>query len=287
MTLAAPDLNDILLGLYGELSEVVYGVATNGGATTLLDSGLGGADDDWKGGTVFVVAAGAAAPEGEFAEVTGYTAVSGTLTFASSGINGIGTAPAAGDEYALADKAYPVDWMRGAVNRSLVRMGNIPSTDETLTTAASTTEYTIPGKANVGLRRVYVAQSSTASNERWVEQTAWRQELNILIFRRQPAVGKTIKLVYVGPHARLIDHDDALSTYVHINRIVAETYYLVLKQHMLRKEGGDALLVQSVNNAFEELQTARKMYPIFDPGTPFKPILSGRKGKKQRRRNTQ
>ena len=79
MSLAAPTLFDILLRLFDDLGEMKYGIATGGSTTTLVDSGIGGKDDDWKGGTVFVVTAGAAVPEGEFAEVTGYATATGTL----------------------------------------------------------------------------------------------------------------------------------------------------------------------------------------------------------------
>ena len=80
MSLAAPNLYDILLGLFDELGELKYGVATGGSSTTLVDSGIGGSDDDWKGGTAFMTKAGAAVPEGEMAEVTAYATSTGTLT---------------------------------------------------------------------------------------------------------------------------------------------------------------------------------------------------------------
>ena len=283
MSLAAPDLFDILLGLFDELGELKYGVATGGTTTTLVDSGIGGSNDDWNGGTVFVVAAGAAAPEGEFAEVTDYVAADGTLTVPSSGINGLSAAPAALDEYALASKKYPIDKARGLVNRALVRMGAIPATDETLTAATSTTEYTIPAVARWGLRRVYIAQSSTSDNERWVEQTTWRPENGVLIFRRQPIAG-TIKLVYMKPHDRLEDHDDTLDANVALNRAIAEAFYIATTDPLRRIEGPGAAIQRQLDDAEKELRLARGRYPIWDPGTPFKPILSGRKGKRRRRR---
>ncbi|GAG03711.1 unnamed protein product, partial [marine sediment metagenome] len=81
MSLAAPNLNDILLNLFDELGELKYGVATGGSVTTLADTGILGSDDDWNQGTVFVVEADGEAPEGEFAEVTDYTTADGVLTF--------------------------------------------------------------------------------------------------------------------------------------------------------------------------------------------------------------
>ena len=283
MSLAAPTLGDILIQLYDDLGELRYGIATGGSATTLVDSGLGGSDDDWNQGTVFVVEADAAAPEGDYAEVTDYATSSGTLTFSSSGINGLGSAPASGDEYALAGEDFPLDKMRAVVNRALSKTF-IPTTDESLSTAANQKEYTIPAVANDTLRRVYISQVATANNERWVEMFNWRHETNILIFRRQPPTGKIIKLVYLSAHARLAAFGDTLSNYVPLNRAVAEAYYLVMVDRLRRREtrGGERRAL--MDELDTELSKARRMWPILDPGKPFKPILSGRKGRLQRRR---
>lgn len=284
MSLSAPTLFDILLGLLNELGEVRYGLATGGSSTTLLDSGLGGSDDDWNQGTVFVTEADASPPEGEYAEVTNYGASTGTLTFSSSGIDGIGAAPASGDEYALASKVYPLDKMRGIVNRALVRMGDIPSTDQSLTTAANQKEYIIPAATRQGLRRVYHSQVSTVNNEGWREMTAWRQENDTLIHRLQPETGKIIKLLYMGPHTRLADNSDTLSSYVPLNRVIAEAFYLSTVSTVRRVGGGSLQLKRQLDDAREDLDMARRRWPIWDPGTPFKPILSGRKNRGLRRR---
>lgn len=278
MSLNSPTLFDILLRVYDDLGELRYGVATGGSATTLVDSGLGGADDDWNQGTVFVVEADAAAPEGDYAEVTDYTSSSGTLTFSSSGIDGLGSAPASADEYALAGSEFPLDKMRGMVNRSLSNLF-VPSVDESLTTAATQKEYTIPAVANDALRRVYISQVSTANDEGWVEMFNWRQETNILIFRQQPVTGQTIKLVYMSAHARLAAFSDTLSNYVPLNRIIAEAYYLAMVDRIRRRETGGGERRGLMDELRFDLNRAQKMWPILDPGRPFKPILSGKRGR--------
>lgn len=283
MSLAAPNLYDILLRVHDELGGLKYGLATGGSATTLVDSGLGGSDDDWNDGTVFIVEADAAAPEGEFAEITDYAAGTGTLTFSSSGINGISSAPASADEYALASSKYKLDKMRGVINRALSGL-LIPATDETLTTAANQKEYTIPAVANDALRRVYIAQTSTAGNEGWVEMFNWRQVIFDLIFSSQPPVGKTIKLEYMNPHTRLAAYSDTLSNFVPLNRIVAEVYFLADVERIRRKGGRSVSMKRKLDDAKVDLEAARRRWTIRDPGTPFKPILSGKRGRNQRRR---
>lgn len=283
MSLAAPNLNDILLRVYDDLGELRYGLATGGSTTTLVDSGLGGSDNDWNEGTVFVVEADAAAPEGEYAEVTDYTSSSGTLTFSSSGIDGISAAPASADEYALASSDYPLDKMRAVVNRALVNIF-VPNTDESLTTAANRKEYTIPSVANDALRRVYISQVSTANNEGWVEMFNWRHELGILIFRQQPVTGQTIKLVYMNAHVRMAANSDTLSDFLPLNRIVAEAYYLAMVDRLRRRETRAGERRSLMDELRFDRDQARKRWPVLDPGTPFKPILSGKRGRAQRRR---
>ena len=286
MSLAAPTLFDILLRAYDDLGELRYGIATGGSGTTLVDSGLGGADDDWNQGTVLIVEADGAAPEGEYAEVTDYVSSSGTLTFSSSGIDGISAAPASADEYALAGSEFPLDKMRGMVNRVLSRL-TAPITNESLTTAANTKEYTIPGVAVKALRRVYISQVSTVNNEGWVEMSNWRQEASVLIFREQPVTGQTIKLVYMGLHSRLAANSDTLLQEVPLDRVIAETYYLAMVDRIRRRETGGGERRGLMDELRFDLNRAQKMWPILDPGRPFKPVLSGKRGRGRHGRHRQ
>ena len=282
MSASAPNLFDILLHTYDELGQLVNGVATGGSSTTLVDSGLAGKDGDWKQGTLFIKYDGAgagAAPEGEFTEVTAYTRTAGTVTFASSALS---ASPASTDEYALASKQWTLDDMKRIVNRALVRMGDIQAVDTSLTTAAGQTEYTIPAAARRNLRRVYMDQYSDSDDARPRELVNWRVEGNSLIFRDQPESGKTLTLLYMGPHAVLQDYNDTLSTYVHLNRIVAEAAYMALKSKVRATEGTDRQAVRDINDAAADLEIARRQYPIWDPGTPFKPILSGKRDEDRR-----
>lgn len=281
MSLAAPNLFDILMRVHDELGGLKYGLATGGSSTTLVDSGLGGSDDDWNDGTVFVVEADGAAPEGEFAEITDYAQGTGTLTFSSTGINGISSAPAALDEYALASSKYKLDKMRGVINRALTKLP-VLTVDESLTTAANTKEYTIPAVANDALRRVYIAQTSTASNEGWVQMFNWYQEANVLIFRSQPVTGKTIKLDHMAAQARLAAYSDLLSNFIPLNRIVAEAYFLADVERIRRKGGRSVSMKRKLDDAKIDLAAARRQWKIYDPGTPFKPILSGKRGRNRR-----
>ena len=259
-----------MLGCFEELGQLVSGVATGGSTTTLIDSGLKGRDDDWLRGTAFLTydAGGAgAAPEGQFSEVTSYARATGTLTTTWT------VAPASGDYYSIATKRWGTDDMRQIVNRALVRLGDIPKVDVSLTTAASQSEYTLPAGHKTRVRRVYYQSSTATDNERPFEMTDWYVENDILIFRRQPISCKVLRIVSMGPHARLNVYGDALDPSVHINRIVAEAAYTALRWEMRSTEGEDRSQIQALNDAAEYRDAMRKAYPLGDPGTPFKPLL--------------
>src|SRR3990167_675387 len=276
MSASVPTLFDILIGVFDELGQLVNGVATGGSATTVVDSGLAGKDGDWKLGTLFITKAGGAAPEGEFAEVTAYTRTSGTVTVAASALT---AAPAADDEYALASKRWTLNDMKRIVNRALVRMGDIPTVYTSLTTVAGQTEYTLPAGARRGnnLRRVYMDRFSDSDDTMPEELTHWRPEGSSLLFRTQLEASRTLTLIYMAPHGTMSAYGDALSPYVHLNRIVAEAAYLAMQTSVRRTEGTDRSSVRDINALASDLELARERFPVMDPGTPFKSLLVGKK----------
>jgi hypothetical protein len=99
-------LSEIVEGTLRKLGALQVNVATGGTTTTIVDSDLGGSDDDFNGGTAIIIrdSAGAgAAPENEFSEVTDYATGTGTLT-----VNTLTVAPASGDVYGVSTgKDYP------------------------------------------------------------------------------------------------------------------------------------------------------------------------------------
>lgn len=282
MSATTPTLFDLMLSTFEELGQLVSGVATGGSTTTLVDSGLKGRDDDWTRGTAFLTfdaGAAAAAPEGEFSEITSYARATGTLTTVWS------VAPASGDYYSIATKRWGTDDMRQIINRALVRQGDIPKVDISLTTSANKSEYTLPAGFKTKVRRVYMHQYTTTDDEQPEELTDWYVENDILVFRRQPESGKVLRIIAMGPHARLNTAAAALEPSVHINRIVSEAAYLALRWEKRNTEGEDRSQIQDLNDAAEYRDSMRRAHPMGDPGTPFKPILHPDNDRRHRRRS--
>ena len=176
---------------------------------------------------------------------------------------------------------WTLDEMIGLVNRALLRMGPVPLEDTSLTTAASTTEYTLPAAVRGTLRRVYMDLYSAGVDSRPQELTDWVHPTGTTLrFRTQPATGNTLTLVYMAPHPALDLYGDTLSNYVPLRRIIAETAFVALR--IRAREGG--AVEGAFNDAADEVKLARKQFPIYDPGTPFKPIMKGKRRHDRRRK---
>jgi len=277
-------LCNIALAVYVELGRVLYGTATGGSTTstkTVVDSALLGENDNWNGGVLFLtydVAGTGVAPEGEYARITDYVAATGTITL--GGTPTLSAYVTSGDQYALGDPKLKIDKVIGFINAGLRKIGRVPDEDVSLTTASGQTEYTLPTAVKGGrLRRVFISQSTDTNDYGWRELADWYEApgaTNDLIFRSQPDTSQTLKLVYMAAPTPLTVYSSTISTSLDINRVVAEAIYLYYKSIMRTTEGRSDILVDNMRDAIQELDNARKMYRVIDPGTPMKPVFTSK-----------
>lgn len=270
-------LKDIIKDTLFRVGELHSGLATGGSATSLIDSGLKGSNQDWQYGTLFVdKTTDAAAPVGQFAEVSSYVKSSGTLNVAASALS---AAPGAGDYYSVGSNLFGPDVVRTAVNFALSQLGEIPAEDESLETSGSTTEYTLPvGISERNLVQVWVSQLSTSGDRRKRQLLDWYvRPDNVLVFRSQPDTGFELTLMYMAPHDALWAYGDTLSRFVHIELASAATAYWLIKQKKRRSAGVSSEQIDELNDAAVDYMNARKTHPIPRFSIPWKPILT-RKG---------
>lgn len=272
------DVFDILLAAYDELGQLQSGIATGGSDTTLVDSGLIDADENkYVGGTLFVEVdadGNNATPEGEFAEVTAFDDSDGTLTVAEDALG----EPEVDDIYSFALPTYKLDDMRHYLNRAIRALGPVPDVDESLTTAAGTTVYTIPIAAKSDLRQVWLSTLATAGN--YVERFDWGEvpdadgaATTTLRFRQQPPSGETIRLVFMNVHPKIWDHDDELSEYIALERIVIEVAWRAARGALRQSGSEDKFPIQLVGELALERENMRRLYPIVQPRKPMKSLL--------------
>lgn len=224
--------------------------------------------DEFKYGTMFHI------DDSESRDITAFAPSTGTLDFAA-----LTARSEIGDEFALAPRHYGQADMTRIINRALKGLGMVPLVDTSITTASSTTEYTLPsGVAPQHLQRVYV-QTMTGDDDdnEWLEITDWYVAPGAtyeLMFRSQPYETRTLMLEYEGIHPVLAADSTAIKTTVDLNLIVSEVVY---RAFLWKKRNGEKItdqLIDDLNASAEDLVLMRKLHPVMSKGKPFRPLLT-------------
>jgi hypothetical protein len=249
--------------ILSELGQLTEGKATGGTTASVIDTLLGGADDDWNGGTVLIARdsdGASAAPEGQFAIVTDYTgSTTGNIAVAAGGFT---VAPAAGDIYGVATAYYPLRQVLRGLNRGLSALGDIPLTDiATLTTAAAQTEYTyaVAWKRRPPFRVDIQGKLSDTNDYQWKEIAWWEYvpatagSTGLLILKQQPPSGYLLRIWYLSPHPNVEAYSDVIYEGFHPELVVWKSVYEVLIWQHGRSQGTDASVVQMLNKAEQQI----------------------------------
>jgi len=273
---------NLIRDTYQELGQLQVGQATGGSTTTVVDARLArtGKDDDWKDGAVIILEDGAgAAPEGEFARVSGSVDSTGTLT-----IDALTAAVASGDVYGLVSAYYPLKQMIELANVALKSLGDLALVDTTtLDTEPDKTEYA----AAVGWKRRRPIQvdiqvrTGDADDNRWQTLYDWEfvpssAGLSGLIgFRQQPTASRDLRVWYEDVHPRLSDFDDVIHETIHPTLAVAALAEKALGWQNTRLGGGNDFLLMRWNDAKDALERAKVMHPIWKPRARARMLLAG------------
>jgi hypothetical protein len=265
-------LTNLLQDVYGELGQLRNAVATDGSESTLIDAGLAGqhSDDEWKGGALFVTRAGGAAPEGEFATVSGFAASSGTFSFSPS----LSAPVESGHRYGLASVYYPLETMIELVNAGLRALGDIPLVDnETLTTGegessyAATMEWTRRRPLRIDVRII----TGVSGADPWRTVHDWDfvpaapGGTSLIIFADALPAGRPLRIWYQAAHPRLSAHDDVIANAIAPELAVAAGVERALRWQNARLGGGDANLALRWQQAQADLAIAKREFTIWKP----------------------
>lgn len=212
-------LFNVLLATARNLRGTRPGIATGGGATTLIDTNLSEPNDYFNGGTIFFLTGNNA---NKSAIITDWASATGIFTFATPG-----AACAAGDQYVATDGGYYTrQAMVDAINQALLALGPFDTTNTTLTTAANTTDYDLPA----GVSGVKIVQFATALAAPYLWTAPYpyfREEAGVLILDDEylPSAGYAIKLTYEANHARVQLDADVVTDDVNIERLSWEAAF--------------------------------------------------------------
>lgn len=267
-------LKDIISDVYFRLGDLHSGTATGGSSTTVVDSTLGGKQDDWKYAAVFIDydAGGAgAAPQGEYKECSGYAAATGTLTTAS-----FSAAPAAGDLYSVASPRINLAKIIEAINKRLKAMGDVVTVDTSLSFVSGQSMYTLPAAARGGrLKAVFQAISSDSDDPVLVAREDWvPYGANQIIFRSEMNAGDTLHLIYVGEHSRMGAYGDTISPWIHPARIGSDVAYWVERAYLAGQRGDSKAVKDRLQMLLGEAEDERKRHRIWTPQEQKKSIMA-------------
>jgi hypothetical protein len=258
-------LKDIVSATYFRLGDLHSGTVESGSQTTVVDSSLGGKQDDWKDAVVMIDydAGGAgAAPEGEYKLCSGYAAATGTLTTASFSV-----APAASDLYSVATPRIPLAVLVSVINQRLTAMGDVPAVDTSLSFVSAQSLYTLPAAARGNrLKQVWEATNSDTDDPDLTPREDWYMYGTTQIsFRGSFTPGDVIHLFYVGTHARMGAFGDVLSPFIHIDRISSDAAYWATRAFIAKSRGSSKEVKDQLQMLFNDAELAKKEHKIWLP----------------------
>lgn len=223
----------LLQRVYDKLEQVKGITATGGTTATIIDTALS-ADyqdfSDFDGATCFVqrdYAGAGAAPEGEFALVTGYAASTYTLSFSASSFS---VAVGAGDEILIAQGGiYPLRDVKRKCVTALRNLGDVVNVDTSLSTADSQTEYDVPSgipyRSIVDVKYQYNTGDSDDNRYKSIpfeivpDTSIGGADAVIKIAQMDDS--RTLQVWSVGPHTDLYNYYDPISVDIHPTLAVA------------------------------------------------------------------
>ena len=287
-----PSLFDATYRVARELGGVTEGVSTGGATTSVIDTRILAltAANHFNNGMAWVLrdsAEGAAAPEGEFGEISADDGA-GTLTIRSA-TAGSGdpftAATAAGDRYAVSTAKYPPGQLIMAVNAALQDIGPIETSDiTTITSATSKTEYSLALAANADLRGVYFQGRLNDTNDnRWnpIENYTIRRTAtgtaDLLILPFQYVTGRLIRIDYVQEHPELDDAADQIKEEINLGHLVIEAAVRML-EFRSAAAGNDPTIDQQMQR-LTEIRGADGLTKLERVRASHKPVVTPRQHK--------
>lgn len=245
-------LKDILVAL-GHLTVFT---ASGGSADTAEDAARAGSgrDGDWQGATLFVLAAGDAAPQGEWAGVSGYTASSGTFAVSPAFSAAVG----AGDTLGLAAGAVPLGALVELANAGLRGLGEIPVSDDQ-TLASGAREYELPQSWGRPLM-VEVALPGGG----WQTLRDWACYAGTLEIRAALPARRALRVTWLAPHPPLALPADVLDAALAPELAVAAGAESALAW-LCARHPGDAALAARWETARGRRAEMQRAFPIRRP----------------------
>ncbi len=193
---------DLLKDICAALGLLTVFTASDGSETMAEDAARAGhgRDHEWRGGTLFVLAAGGAAPQGEWAPISGYRAQLGQFSV----LPVFSAAIAAGDILGLAAPDLPLGALAELANAGLQSLGEIEIHDSASLTSGAAA-YSLP--PTIGR---FTGVALGLPNGGWQPLRAWMASAGSLMIHQSLPAGRPLRLTSRASHPRLALPEDAL-----------------------------------------------------------------------------
>ncbi|MCK4818966.1 hypothetical protein KA005_24550, partial [bacterium] len=140
----------------------------------------------------------------------------------------------------------------------------------------------LPIAANTDLREVWIETKLDDTDDyQWAKRRDWYIQrtavgtADLLVFRRQPAYPRDVKLVYMSPHAKLATSTDKLSETVPYERVVYKATVHALKHFMMKTHEESSWFEKALADAQSRSAQADLMYPVKAPKKKGKMLSLG------------
>lgn len=271
----------------GKIDTLEEFLATGGSTTTVINGKIADRQDRPEDNysidnTLIVVrdAGGSSvAPEGEMQRISSFNSSTYTHTVDTA----FTVAIASGDSVAIANGDIPLREMYRIINRALLKMGEVPITDSSLTSAALQTEYALPValKREDLLRVEYQCFTGDSNNNQW--QPVYQYDVlpaapgsTGLLILPQLVSGRTIRLTYMGVHPTITTFSSVISEYIHPEVIISAVTKMALRWINGNNGGNDNFWLQRENEAAQDMETALQRHPVWMPtNTPKYNVTMG------------
>lgn len=252
-------LFDAGLDVARELMPVREGVSDAAGSTTtLVDSTLNlNNENQFNNGIIWILSGTLA---NTIARISSFAKATGTITFTPAAASPPGSAAA----YAIAPHEIELHEIKAALNLA-ARRYKIIKIDESLTTVANQSEYTLPAGVS-DVYKVEVKLTSSAPNQ-WQENRQWREMNGKIYFANRSeyaTAGYTIRLYYMGRQAYLDEWTDTLDPAVG-DAIIKWRAVLHIAEQRLQPDPSSPRWTNMVRQAQYELDMAIRANPLPDP----------------------
>jgi len=251
---------------------------SSGSASGAVDNTLTAitADDDYQLAPWFCMSSVAASGAntgiltGEFAEVSSYSAGTGTFTFAAGSFS---SKVENGTAYAVGTPEFRLNLLKELANDALRSLGDLDNVDTTsIVSSVGQTEYSfaVAMKRSAPLR-VDVQNDTTSSGDvnDWVTIHDWEYEpaaagsAGALIIPDHLASGRDLRIWYVAPHGRVTAYSGTIDERVHPDLAVLALVEKLYEFRNSLNRGSLAFDVQRWNDAKVQVQEAIAKYPIW------------------------